>query len=155
MTKALSALLAATALPFILASCGGDDKDAATTLDETDYTPGDGIGSFGVSLEQQIAADLERYIAEGADPEKAYMIEHHLLAEDVQTARKIVEWGEANGFTPVFDESAVVAGEWIYVNLLKQGKLEVASLWSDSQSVTMLAQQLMAEYDGWGFRDIP
>lgn len=153
--RAIPVVVVATCLSLVLSSCGGGDKDGPEPLDETEYTAGDGIGSFGTSLELEIAEAVKQYIAEGADPRKTYIIEHHLAASNLQTAREIVAWGKANGFTPVFDESAVVEGEWIHVALLKESKLEVNSLWSDSKGVTVLVQKLMCEYDGWGFRDTP
>ena len=156
MMRAPATAVFTACLSLGLCSCGGDkEQDESGSLDESEYTAGDGIGSFGLSLEQQVAEDLKRYIAEGADPTKSYIIEHHLAADNLQTAREIVAWGKENGFTPVFDESKVVEGEWIYVDLHKESKLEVAPLWSDSKGVTLLAQRLMCEYDGWGFSDTP
>ncbi len=150
--QAIQNLVTAAAAALTFASCGGGEKEE---LDETEITIGDGIGTHAVSLEIKIAEELKRHIADGADPKKSYMIEYHLAADNVKTARKVVAWGEENGFTPIFDESTVVKGEWNHVDLLKENKLEVNPIWNDVKSVTSLAESLMCEYEGWGFKETP
>ena len=159
--RALLAIPAVVAASLTLAACGGGEGGGGTTggdsdpLDESEIKIGDGIGTHAVSLELQIAEDLKRHIADGADPKKEYMIEYHLAADSLNTAREIVSWGEQNGFTPEFDESQVVKGEWIHVDLLKNSKLEVNPLWNDVKAITSLAESLMCEYEGWGFKETP
>ena len=162
--RVIARTLLATGLAVAVVACGGDDGDEngegksqgpLKPLKEGEFTAGDTTGSFGTSLEVQIADDIKRYVAEGADPNKTYLIEHHLAASTLATAREIVAWAGENGFTPVFDESAVVSGEWIHVTLVKESKLEANSLWRDSNAITFLVQKIMCEYDGWGFRDRP
>jgi regulator of RNase E activity RraB len=146
--RAIPALIL-TVLTF--ASCGGKEDD----IDDSEITIGDGIGTHAVSLKIQIAEEMKKHIADGADPKKPYLIEYHLAADNIKTARSIVEWGEENGFTPNFDEAMVVQGEWIHVDLIKESKLEVNPLWSDIKGITSLAAKLMCEYEGWGFKDTP
>jgi regulator of RNase E activity RraB len=146
--RAIPALIL-TVLTFV--SCGGKED----AIDDSGITIGDGIGTHAVSLEIQIAEELKRHIADGADPKQSYLIEYHLAADNIKTARSIVAWGNENGFTPNFDEATVVKGEWIDVDLIKESKLEVNPLWRDIKGVTSLAEKLMCEYEGWGFSDTP
>jgi len=148
-------------LAHFLAACGdhdpssgpekppksGENNSAATGKFEI----GDGIGTHGVSLETFAVENAKRMIADGADPEKPHLIEHHLAAGTPETARAIVQWGTDNGFTPTgFDEAKVVAGEWILIDLVKPTKLDPQQLWQDSSRIASLAESLDCEYENWG-----
>ena len=140
--------LSAYAIPVLslfLAACGKSEPD------DGEVQIGDGVGTHPVSLETRITNDIKQLIANGADPKKTHMVEHHLAARTLDVAKKIVEWGKENGFdTTEIDEGEVVSGQWIHVDLVKATKLEVNPIWFDSEQIETLAASLDCEYDGWG-----
>lgn len=149
------------ALACLLAACNDKKPEPSpgATIEELPGVGkvelGDGIGSHGVSLETRIIGDIKQMIADGADPDKPHLIEHHLAAGTLETAKAIVKWGTENGFTPTgFDESKVVAGEWINIDLVKPTKLDPAVLWQDSSQLSVLAESLECEYDHWGCKEL-
>lgn len=154
--KTLSALC--ICLPTLLIAACGDRQPSPTgqgkdpdQIAEEEFEIGDGIGAHGASLETRTMEHIKNLIAAGADPKKPHMIEHHLEARTIEMARSIVKWGNENGFTPTgFDESEVVPGEWILIDLVKPTKLELAELWLDSSRIADLAESLDCEYENWG-----
>ena len=127
-------LLTCLCAQFYLIACSGEngskpgkeDADAPAAPEmPPDVKFGDGIGTHGVSLETQAERQIKEMIANGADPQKPHRIEYHLRADSLKTAQAIVAWGEENGFeTTAVDEENIVRGEWIFVDLVKNSKLE-------------------------------
>ncbi len=164
--KITAPLLALFLIVNALTACGDkgskdEPSGGSGSEDPGEIQMGDGIGTHGVSLETRTEQQIKELIANGADPQKPHTIEHHLsfgtvaLAKGIENAKTIIKWAGENGFeTSKFDESKVVEGEWIDIDLIKQTKLDLPQIWRDSGLISDLAVSLECEYTGWGCPEI-
>jgi len=103
-------------------------------------------------LLQQSRATVDALIADGANPDDTYQIEHHLCSADFTKLEKAaVELVKVGYHVDDADEFELDDGSRLFAFVaVSRVKLDAELLQQQTHEVTQIADLVGVDYDGWG-----